>query len=138
MSDAVLAPCQEMESERISPSCNKAATAAVVASKLHEVQNRFKSQHVSKSQHVRLRLQVVRNQAGTGANDLALGADAPLWSAATVPLADEAGKPLPPSHVGEAGHAMSLSDQQVCMVCTSCRQYAGICCVAVSLSLNCC
>lgn len=57
--------------------------------------------------------QVVRNRAGTGTNDLALGADAPLWSAATVPLADEAGKPLPPSHVGEAGHAMSLSDQQV-------------------------
>lgn len=58
---------------------------------------------------------MVKNQAG-GTNDLTLGADAPLRAAAAVPLTDEAGLPLPPAHVGEAGHALSLSDQQVLMV----------------------
>ena len=61
--------------------------------------------------------QAAVDQAAPGSgNDLALGADAPLWAAAQVPLVNETYMPLPPPHVGLAGHALSLSDQQVrCM-----------------------
>jgi hypothetical protein len=58
-------------------------------------------------------MQVAVNQAAPGSgNDLTLGADAPLWAAAQVPLVDEMYIPLPPPRVGLAGHALSLSDQQ--------------------------
>ena len=62
--------------------------------------------------------QVAPDQAVPGSgNDLMLGADAPLWAAAQVPLVTEMYMPLPPPRVGLAGHALSLSDQQVGCIC---------------------
>ena len=64
-----------------------------------------------------MHLQVAPDQAAPGSgNDLMLGADAPLWAAAQVPLVNEMYMPLPPPRVGLAGHALSLSDQQVSCV----------------------
>ncbi len=65
---------------------------------------------------------MVPNSVGAdGKNDLKLGADAPLWVAAEVPLSDENGLPLPSPRVGLAGHALALNDQQARSFCLSAK-----------------
>ena len=57
----------------------------------------------------------IRDTHGGGANPLLLGADAPAWVYSTAPLAMPDGKPVAGPTPGSAGHAMFLSDQQVCL-----------------------
>lgn len=65
----------------------------------------------------------IRDAHGGGANPLLLGADAPAWVYSTAPLATPDGKPVAGPTPGSAGHAMFLSDQQVCrLVMRSPRQ----------------
>lgn len=56
---------------------------------------------------------VPQHSTKPGTNDLYFGGDAPLWVYSTAPLTLSDGRPSPPPIPGGAGHALSLSDQQV-------------------------
>jgi len=56
---------------------------------------------------------IVTDTWSTFHNDLYLGADAPIWTYSTAPLALPTGAPVSLPIPGSAGHAFYLSDQQV-------------------------